>query len=248
MNLQVRQSVPRQSIYGVLIDVDNTVYPSSTGLEFDAHQPQGSIVGTIRECIRVCEESKHGCCTLEWAANIQNGFFKAYGNSYPAIRDNYGWTDEEIAGFVYHAGHLDYARLKPCGKTVAQCAQLAQKRLIAALTNGTRRHGEAVIDIMGLTNALCFVRGYDDNNYVPKPHSSAFRLMAKAMGLPLENVLYIDDSMSNLTAAHKLGCGYRVLIRENGDFPPDDGPSDDGVVSLCATHISTALAAINDQL
>ncbi|MBI9046697.1 MAG: pyrimidine 5'-nucleotidase [Anaerolineaceae bacterium] len=183
----------------LLIDLDDTIYPSSCGLWDD-----------IRSRInQYLYEKMH--FPLEDIPAIRLDLFSRYGTTLRGLKALHQVNEQDYLEFVHNAPLSDY--INPDPELNAMLLRYSQRRII--FTNADDEHANRVLNTMQLTD--CFEQIIDVNAIAPycKPMKEAYE---KAFSLanitdPSECV-FADDSIKNLDAAREFGV-LTILINEN---------------------------------
>ena len=111
-----------------VFDLDNTLYPHHINLW---QQVDERIRDYIANFLSV---------TPEEAFRVQKDYYRRYGTSMRGLMEEHGLNPDEFLEVVHQ---IDHSPLTPDPALGAAIAQLQGRKLI--LTNGTRRHAEAVM-------------------------------------------------------------------------------------------------------
>lgn len=181
--------MPAMPCDAVLFDLDNTLYPSSSGL-FDL----------IDARIHRFLEERLGLAPEEATARRRR------------YRATYGIT---LAGLMAEektdpGDYLRWVHDVPVEELLAPDPALG--RLLGELpcashvfTNGSTAHAERVLARLGVRRHVGRVFGIESTGYRPKPEAAAFLQVLEELGLDAGRVVYVDDLPENLDAARRLG-------------------------------------------
>lgn len=192
------------AITTLLIDLDDTVYPPSSG-----------IWGLIGERIDLFIHTR---LQLPWdeIPHLRQRFFAEYGTTMRGLMVNYHIDPEDYLKFV-HEVPIE-ALLQPDPDLRKVLAELSQSRFI--FTNSDERHANRVLRALQLEGI--FQKIIDVHQISPycKPQPEAFLSAMKIAGeTDPRTCVVIDDSLRNLQTAHLLG--FRTVLV--GTNPDQDG-------------------------
>ncbi len=174
----------------LLIDLDETVYPSSSGV-WDA----------ISERM---EQYMHARLGIDWAEipGMRRSLYMQYGTTLRGLELTYHVDQLEYLEYV-HAVPLDRL-IDPDPDLRAALLRIPARKLI--FTNADRNHARRVIERLGLEG--CFDGVIDILDIAPycKPMPESFEIALRmAGGIAASDCVFIDDSPRNLSAARELG-------------------------------------------
>lgn len=184
----------------ILFDLDQTLYPASSGL-----------LKEVDRRITAYTASFLGV-DLPRAAALRKNLYAEHGTTLKGLIAVYGFDKvddylamvhpENVGDFLSPDGELDRALERiPQGKSV--------------LTNSPGEHAARVLDALGVRRRFDNVFDLKSNRYEGKPAASCYINAAKAVGMPIGEILFLDDSLPYLTAFRDLG-GQALLVAENG--------------------------------
>jgi len=123
-----RQRRPFHHVETWVFDLDNTLYPHHLNLW---QQVDERIRDYIARFLKV---------THEEAFRLQKDYYKRYGTSMRGLMTEHGMAPDDFLDFVHQ---IDHSPLEPNAALGAAIENLPGRKLI--LTNGTRRHADAVL-------------------------------------------------------------------------------------------------------
>ena len=198
-----------QPIRAFFIDLDDTIYPASSGVWPLAAE---RMVIYMNEVLGI---------PLAEAPALRERLFHKYGTTLRGLQLEYGIDSEDYLAYVHD---LDlHNLLEPDPELKEALARFNQP--IWIFTNATREHAQNVLSAIQV--AECFSGIIDIRDVQPycKPDPSAYRIALQLAGsLAPEEVLMVDDRKENLDVAANLGFktvliaplpqnGYRTLPR-----------------------------------
>ena len=198
-----------QPIRAFFIDLDDTIYPASSGVWPLAAE---RMVTYMNEVLGI---------PMAEAPALRERLFHKYGTTLRGLQLEYGIDSEDYLAYVHD---LDlHNLLQPDPELKEALSRFNQPKWI--FTNATREHAQNVLSAIQV--AECFNGIIDIRDVQPycKPDPSAYRIALQLAGsLAPEEVLMVDDRKENLDVAANLGFktvlisplpqnGYRTLPR-----------------------------------
>ena len=173
----------------LLIDLDDTLYPPTCGL-WEA----------IRRRINLYIESRFGLPPEE-ASDLRRSLFMQYGTTLRGLQAVYHVDVEDFLAFVHNVPLGQYLQADPALRK----SLLALPQRKAIFTNADTPHARRVLAALGLDGL--FEQIIDIHAFDPycKPMPEAFTIALKLLGEKPETTMMVDDSFSNIVAAHALG-------------------------------------------
>jgi putative hydrolase of the HAD superfamily len=193
-----------------VFDLDNTLYPASSGL-----------FRQIDERMRAFVRARFGCDDGE-AHAIQKGYYRSYGTTLNGLMHEHGVDPHEFLGFVHE---IDVTGLTPNPRLAAHLSELPGRKVV--FTNGSARHAERVCRQLGLHGSFDGVMDIIALGFRPKPHTEAYETLFSHFKAAPTRAAMFEDLPRNLIPAHKLGV-RTVLVtgehlwRNDGPQAPDD--------------------------
>ena len=188
-----------------VFDLDNTLYPASSGLFAQIDERMRRFVRSRLEV----DDAR--------ARAIQKGYYRSYGTTLNGLMSEHGVEPHEFLDFVHD---IDLSGLTANPQLAAGIAALPGRKVV--FTNGSRAHAERVTRQLGLGQSFDGVFDIFATGFRPKPHAEAYdTLFAHFAALPRHAAMF-EDLPGNLVQAHRLGM-TTVLV--TGDHPwRNDGP------------------------
>lgn len=187
------------SITTMILDLDETVYPSSTGL-WDLIGDRIFIF--IQERLGLHPEEIH---------KLQYAYFNTYGTTLRGLEINHDVDARDYLDYVHNVPVEQV--LSPDPELHGILAGYPQRKVI--FTNSDKRHTRRVLKQIGISDLIeCTV---DVQDIAPhcKPQVEAFQIALDLFGgIKPHECLFIDDSLRNIETASKLGMSV-VHVNEN---------------------------------
>jgi putative hydrolase of the HAD superfamily len=204
-----------------VFDLDNTLYPHHVNLW---QQVDGRIRDYIATFLNIPSDA---------AFRLQKDYYKRYGTSMRGMMTEHGMDPDDFLSVVHQ---IDHSPLEPNPDLGAALEQLPGRKLI--LTNGTRRHAEAVMRRLGIAAHFEDVFDIHAAELEPKPSAATYDRFLARYGVDPARAAMFEDLSRNLTVPHALGMrtvlvvpeGSReVLLREDWELEGREDPHVDHV-------------------
>ncbi|MBN2257246.1 MAG: pyrimidine 5'-nucleotidase [Anaerolineaceae bacterium] len=174
----------------LILDLDETVYPSSTGL-WDLIGER--IFAFIHQRLELPAEAIHA---------LQYQYFNSYGTTLRGLELNNGIDARD---------YLDYVHDVPIENILAPDQELhdvlsgyPQRKVI--FTNSDKNHTQRVLERIGIADLFDGVVDVQDIRPHCKPQPEAFQVALNLFGgLDAADCLFIDDSLRNIQTAAEMG-------------------------------------------
>ncbi len=180
-----------------IFDLDNCLYPASTGLFELIDQRMGAYIQRLLD-VDAAE-----------ARRVQKGYFHAHGTTLAGLMASHGVSPGEFLDFVHD---IDLARLAADPALVAALDRLPGRKFV--FTNASEDYARRVLDRLGLANAFDGMHDIHAMAYVPKPDPSGYAAICARNGIDPARALFADDMARNLAPAKALG--MTTLWVDNG--------------------------------
>jgi putative hydrolase of the HAD superfamily len=180
-----------------VFDLDNTLYPHHLNLW---HQVDARIRNFIASYLRVAHED---------AFRIQKDYYQRYGTTMRGLIAEHGLKPDAFLDYVHQ---IDHSPLTPNPALGAALERLPGRKLI--LTNGTRRHAEAVMRRLAIHQHFEDVFDIVAADLEPKPLAPNYdRFLARHRVDPHKAVMF-EDLARNLAIPHALGMITVLVVPE----------------------------------
>jgi putative hydrolase of the HAD superfamily len=199
MNSSVR---PEPRLFGHVetwvFDLDNTLYPHHLNLW---HQVDERIRDYIAGFLEV---------THEEAFRLQKDYYKRYGTSMRGLMTEHGMKPDDFLDFVHQ---IDHSPLEPNPALGTAIETLPGRKLI--LTNGTRRHADAVLVRLGLDRHFQDVFDIVAAELEPKPSPQTYERFLKVHDVDARKAAMFEDLARNLAVPYALGMTTVLIVPEH---------------------------------
>ena len=188
-----------------LFDLDNTIYPLSSGL-----------FSLIDERINMYLAEFCGFDARQ-ADFTRRDYFSRYGLTLLGLMDEHG-TDP--------SHYLEYVHRVPVNDILRPNSEL--RRILSSIdspksifTNGSQKHSLTVLGALGLEDLFGDIFDITTGDYIPKPDQRAYRRVLDALGADAGSSVLVEDLRQNLPPAKALGM-TTILVGESGDVESAD--------------------------
>jgi len=214
-----------------VFDLDNTLYPHHLNLW---GQVDARIRSYIAGFLKVSEDE---------AFRLQKDYYRRYGTSMRGLMIEHGMQPDDYLEVVHQ---IDHSPIEPNPALGAALEKLPGRKLI--LTNGTRKHADAVMQRLAIHDRFEAVFDIVAAELEPKPSPQTYnRFLALHDVVPARAAMF-EDLARNLEVPHGLGMttvlvvpsGTRVVLREEWELEGHDAAHVD--------HVTDDLAGFLDQI
>jgi len=205
------------SIRALLFDLDNTLYPHSSGVMQGIDQRIGEY---LQQRLGLSEED---------ALTTRRDYLAAFGTTLRGLQHHYGEVEtEEYLQFVHDVGVENLLRFDE--QLDVALARLPVRKVI--FTNSPHEHAERVLAAMGV--AQHFERIFDLRyfGFVGKPEPSTYRHILEQLDVSGDEALLLEDTAANLDPAKALGMTTILITPEPRDYAAADYQAPDVLAAL----------------
>lgn len=171
-----------------IFDLDDTLYP-----------PERQILKRVSERIGHFMVRTTGLPPDE-AKALQKRYLMDHGAALGGLMKDYTIDPEEFLADVHDVPLHD---LEPDEGLRAGLERLTGPRYV--FTNGSTRHGERVLEQLGISDLFDGLFAVEHARLVPKPHPDTFALMLDRFALDPATAAFFEDTVRNLDHAKVLG-------------------------------------------
>ncbi len=226
---------PFTSVESWIFDLDNTLYPHHSNL---FHQIDQKISEFLQ---RVTGKP------ADEARALQLAYYKEYGTTLRGLMLEHQIDPDEFLEYVHD---IDHSVLDPNPRLADAINQLPGKCYI--LTNGTRKHAEAVANRLGITHHFEDIFGIVEADLIPKPKAETYERFLTKNSITPKNAAMFEDLSRNLVVPNNLGMrtvlvvpdGTREVFREDWELSTGEEPH----VEFVTDHLDDFLCNILSDL
>jgi putative hydrolase of the HAD superfamily len=203
-----------------VFDLDNTLYPHHLLWQ----QVDDRIRSYVAEFLKVSKDE---------AFRVQKDYYKRYGTTMRGLMTEHGLNPDDYLEYVHQ---IDHSPLEPNPALGAALKDLPGRKLI--LTNGTRKHADAVMRRLEIHQHFEDVFDIVAAELEPKPSAKTYERFLERHAVDPTKAAMFEDLARNLEAPHALGmttvlvvpAGTREVFREDWELEGRDDPHVDHVI------------------
>lgn len=207
-----------------IFDLDNCLYPASTGLFSLIDERMGAYI-----------ERLLGCDPVE-AKRVQKEHFHRHGTTLAGLMKEHQIDPHDFLEDV-HDIPLDRVQ---CDERLARLLpQLPGRRFV--FTNGDAPYAQRVLEAIGVRSHFDDLHDIRASSYRPKPDPHGYALLCARFGIDPNHALLADDMVQNLAPAKRLG--MTTIWIDNGSERGNHG-FDEAIVDVRVTDVGAWLETI----
>ena len=214
-----------------VFDLDNTLYPHHVNLW---QQVDERIRDYIARYLKVTQEE---------AFRLQKDYYKRYGTSMRGLMTVHGMKPDDFLDFVHQ---IDHSPLTPNAALGAAIERLPGRKLI--LTNGTRRHADAVLARLKLDRHFDDVFDIVAAELDPKPAPQTYDRFLKLHDIDAAKAAMFEDLARNLAVPHALGMTTVLVVPEHTREVFREGWELEGRDAPHVDHVTDDLVGFLEQV
>jgi putative hydrolase of the HAD superfamily len=171
-----------------IFDLDNCLYPASTGLFELIDERMGAYIQRLLDCDR------------DEARRVQKAHFHEHGTTLAGLMKEHGVDPHDFLADVHDIA-LDRVQ---CDERLVRLLPLLPGRRFV-FTNGDAPYARRVLDAIGLADQFDDLHDIHASSYRPKPDPHGYALLCERFGIDPAHGLLADDMVQNLAPAKALG-------------------------------------------
>jgi len=180
--------VKQRELRYALFDLDNTIYPKSTGL-MDIVSKRIDEYMALRLGMDEATINKLRPC-----------YWKQYGTTMRGLLLEFRIDPDDYLSYVHDFSVAEL--LAPNERLNEVLADLPWHKVI--FTNAAKQHAQQVLAALDVEAHFERIFDIKDTGYVGKPHPSAYHCVLDSLGVRAEDCIALDDSIANLRTAQEL--------------------------------------------
>jgi len=207
-----------------IFDLDNCLYPASTGLFTLIDERMGAYIQRLLDCDPV--EAKR----------VQKSHFHQHGTTLAGLMKEHGVDPHDFLDDV-HAIPLDCVQRDE--RLAAALARLPGRKVV--FTNGDAPYARRVLEAIGVQSHFDELHDIHASDLRPKPDPHGYDLLCARFGIDPAHALLADDMVQNLAPAKALG--MTTIWVDNGSERGNHN-YDEAVVDVRVSNIGEWLESI----
>ena len=178
-----------------VFDLDNTLYPHHLNLW---QQVDERIRAYVSDFLKVSADE---------AFRVQKDYYRRYGTTMRGMMTEHGMKPDDYLEFVHQ---IDHSPLEANPALGAALEKLPGRKLI--LTNGTRKHADAVMQKLNIHQHFEDVFDIAAADLDPKPLPQVYDRFLKKHGVDPRKAAMFEDLARNLSVPHTLGMTTVLVV------------------------------------
>jgi putative hydrolase of the HAD superfamily len=216
-----------------VFDLDNTLYSHHLNLWQQVDE-------RIREFVAQFLKLSH-----DEAFRVQKDYYKRYGTTMRGLMTEHGMSPDDFLAYVHE---IDHSPLEPNPALGAAIERLRGRKLV--LTNGTKKHAEAVMRRLDIHTHFEDVFDIVAADLEPKPATQTYDRFLSRHGVDPQKAAMFEDLARNLDVPYALGMttvlvvpeGTREVFRQDWEMEGRDAPHVDHVTDDLTRFLQTISA------
>jgi putative hydrolase of the HAD superfamily len=207
-----------------IFDLDNCLYPASTGLFALIDERMGAYIQRLLDC------------DPAEAKRVQKQHFHEHGTTLAGLMKEHGI---DPAHFLEDVHDIPLDRVQ-CDERLGRLLPLLPGRRFV-FTNGDAPYARRVLERIGVHDHFEDLHDIHASGYRPKPDPYGYELLCERFEIDPQHALLADDMVQNLAPAKALG--MTTIWVDNGSERGDHG-YDESIVDVRVTDVSEWLETI----
>ncbi len=191
-----------------MFDLDNTLYPASSGLMADVSARMTQFVAGVL-----------GVAASE-ALIVQKQLFKNHGTTLRGLMEKYAVDPGSFLDFVHE---VDYSQVEPSPRLADALDALPGRKVV--YTNASTKHAERVLGRLGIDHQFDGVFDVAAASWQPKPNPEPYQTLIERHRITPNRAVMVEDMAHNLEPAAALGMTTVWIHDEDTPAPSWSMPS-----------------------
>jgi putative hydrolase of the HAD superfamily len=175
-------------VHDWIFDLDNCLYPASTGLFELIDERMGAYIQRLL-----------GCDSGE-ARRVQKAHFHQHGTTLAGLMKEHSVDPHDFLADVHDVA---LERVQCDERLQRLLPRLPGRRFV--FTNGDAPYARRVLDRIGIADHFDDLHDIHSSSYRPKPDPHGYELLCERFGIDPDHALLADDMVQNLSPAKALG-------------------------------------------
>jgi putative hydrolase of the HAD superfamily len=190
-----------------VFDLDNCLYPASTGLFSLIDERMGAYIQRLLDC------------DPAEARRVQKDHFHTHGTTLAGLMRTH---EVDPHHFLEDVHDIPLDRVQPNERLATALEKLPGRRFV--FTNGDALYARRVLKAIGVHDRFHDLHDIRASSYRPKPDPHGYELLCERFGIDPTRALLVDDMAQNLKPAKALGMTTVWVDNgsERGDHAADD--------------------------
>jgi putative hydrolase of the HAD superfamily len=201
----------------VLFDLDNTIYPASSGV---MNGVDVRITEYVRNLLGV---------DLEQAKELRRQYYVTYGTTLHGLQRHHSVDAEHYMAYVHDLAIETF--LASDAELDHLLSELAATKAI--FTNAPAEHARRVLSVLGIERHFEHVFDIRFSGFQPKPDPAVYRSVLETLGVDGSAAILVEDTPQNLPPARAFGM-TTILVGEPSE-------ADAALADYAATDVLAAV-------
>ncbi|WP_310467223.1 pyrimidine 5'-nucleotidase [Sphingomonas sp.] len=210
-----------------IFDLDNCLYPASTGLFALIDQRMGAYIQRLLDC------------DPTEARRVQKAHFHAHGTTLAGLMAEHKIDPHHFLDDV-HAIPLD--RVAPDQRLARGLGRLPGRKFV--FTNGDAPYARRVLEAIGVGDQFDDLHDIHASELKPKPDPHGYALLCERFGIEPNSAVLVEDMAQNLKPAKALG--MTTVWVDNGSERGNHG-ADAAFIDMTIADVGEWLEAILEE-
>ncbi len=171
-----------------IFDLDNCLYPASTGLFGLIDERMGAYIQRLLDCDPV------------EARRVQKEHFHAHGTTLAGLMAEHGVDPHH---FLHDVHHIPLDRVAADERLARGLGRLPGRKFV--FTNGDAPYAQRVLEAIGVHEQFECLHDIHASELKPKPDPHGYRLLCAQFGIDPTRAVMVEDMAQNLRPAKALG-------------------------------------------
>lgn len=171
-----------------IFDLDNCLYPHSTGLFELIDERMGQYIQRLLDCDAI------------EARRVQKDYFRNHGTTLAGLMKSH---EVDPHDFLEHVHDIPLDRVGRDDRLAQALSKLPGRRFV--FTNGDAPYARRVLDAIGVGEHFEDLHDIHASSYRAKPDPHGYELLCERFGIEPTHALLADDMIQNLIPAKALG-------------------------------------------
>jgi putative hydrolase of the HAD superfamily len=210
-----------------IFDLDNCLYPASTGLFALIDERMSAYIQRLLNC------------GPDEARRVQKAHFHAHGTTLAGLMAEHGVDPHHFLDDV-HAIALD--RVRPDQRLATGLGRLPGRKFV--FTNGDAPYARRVLEAIGVGDQFEQLHDIHASELRPKPDPHGYRLLCERFAIDPTKAVLVEDMAQNLKPAKALG--MTTVWVDNGSERGNHG-ADDAFIDLRIADVGEWLETLFEE-
>ena len=207
-----------------IFDLDNCLYPASTGLFALIDERMGAYIQRLLDC------------DPAEAKRVQKEHFHTHGTTLAGLMLHH---DIDPHDFLADVHDIPLDRVEQNARLAEALGRLPGRRFV--FTNGDAPYARRVLQAIGVHDRFHDLHDIHASSYRPKPDPHGYELLCERFGIDPTRALLVDDMAQNLKPAKALG--MTTVWVDNGSERGSHG-ADESFIDHCVEDVAGWLESI----